>query len=102
MQHGRQAFQVPTYLKARAAAGHALPCVEVVSSQSKEQQQGEEQAGASGKRKAVSEGGEGTDARSGEEEEAHAVLKYVMQSLGEELVTELLQGFPQTDELGTG
>jgi hypothetical protein len=85
--------QVPTYLKARVAAGHAVPVVEVVSPQSQEQQQeGEEEAGASGK------AGEGVDAQGGqagekEEEERYAMLEFVVKALNEELVTELLEGF---------
>jgi hypothetical protein len=84
---------VPTYLKARVAAGHAVPVVEVVSPQSQEQQQQEGgQAGASGKRKAADESSDAQGAGSGEEEVA-AMLEYVVTGLNEELVTELLGGF---------
>jgi hypothetical protein len=82
-------FQVPTYLEARVAAGHAVPVVEVVASAQSEG----EQAGASGKRKAAGEGGEAQGAEAGEEETRHAVLEYVVTGLNEELITELLEGF---------
>jgi hypothetical protein len=52
-----------------------------------EQQEGEE-AGASGKRKASSEAG-----ITPQEEERHAMLSFVMTTLGDQLVTELMQGF---------
>jgi hypothetical protein len=59
--------QVPTYLEARVAAGHAVPVVGVVSPQSQIQQE--------------------------EEETRHAVLEYVVKGLNEALLTELLEGF---------
>jgi hypothetical protein len=80
--------QVPTYLEARVAAGHAVPVVEVVSPQSEQQQQ----EGASGKREAAGEGGEAQGVKVGGEE-IRAVLEYVVKGLNEELVTELLKGF---------
>jgi hypothetical protein len=91
--------QVPTYLEARVAVGHAVPVVEVVSPQSQEQpaeeQQAEEETGTSGKRKAAGEGGEAQDAEAGEEkeEERYAMLEFVVKALNEALVTELLEGF---------
>jgi hypothetical protein len=84
--------QVPTYLEARVAAGHAVPVVEVVVSPQSEGQQAE-QAGASGKRKAADERGEAQGAEAGEEEQRHAVLEYVVKGLNEELTRELLEGF---------
>jgi hypothetical protein len=78
--------QVPSYLEARVAAGHAAPSVEIVSHQSPEQQ---EQGDASGKRKA-------DDARSrseAQEERRHAMAEYVVKALNEELFIELLEGF---------
>jgi hypothetical protein len=59
--------QVPSYLEARVAAGHAVPRVEVVSPQS--------------------------EGRHREEGEVYAVLEYVVKALNEALVTELLEGF---------
>jgi hypothetical protein len=50
--------------------------------------QEEQQAGASGKRKASSEAG-----RTDEEQEKHAVLAYVVGQLNEQLFTELMQCF---------
>jgi cbb3-type cytochrome oxidase cytochrome c subunit len=86
--------QVPTYLEARVAAGHAVPVVEVVSPESEVQQQAEEQANAaSDKRRAAGEGGEAQGAEAVEKEEMHAVLAYMVQGLHEALVTELLEGF---------
>jgi hypothetical protein len=79
--------QVPTYLAARVAAGHAVPVVEVVSPQSQQQQQ----EAASGKRDAAGERGEAQGAGAGEE--IGAVLEYVVKGLNEALVTELLEGF---------
>jgi hypothetical protein len=84
--------QVPTYLEARVAAGHAVPVVEVVVWPQSEGQQAE-QAGTSGKRKAAGEGGEAQGAEAGEEETRHAVLEYVVKGLNEELIRELLEGF---------
>jgi hypothetical protein len=85
---------VPTYLAARAAAGYAVPVVEVVSPQSQQQQAREEEETreASGQRKAAGEGGASGGSQA-EEEEIHAVLAYVVQGLNEELVTELMGGF---------
>jgi hypothetical protein len=88
--------QVPTYLEARVAAGHAVPGVEVVTPQSEEAQKEEaeeEQAGPSGKRKAADEGGNLGETEVGEEER-HAVLGYVVKALNEQLLKELLEGFP--------
>jgi hypothetical protein len=81
-------FQVPTYMEARVAAGHAVPSVEVVSLEWSEKQDAEG-AGASGETKAGGLGGGAVV-----EEEKHAVLKYVVQALNEALVIELLEGFP--------
>jgi hypothetical protein len=85
--------QVPTYLEARVAAGHAVPVVEVVWAQSEGQQA--EQAGASGEGRTAGEGGEAQGAEAGEEEEEqrHAVVEYVVTGLNEELIRELLEGF---------
>jgi hypothetical protein len=93
MQRDLPTSQVPTYLQARVAAGHAVPVVEVVSPQSQEQQQ--EQEAVSGKRKAAGEGGEspGAEFEVGEQETRHAVLEYVVKGLNEALLTELLEGF---------
>jgi hypothetical protein len=74
---------VPAFLQARAAAGQALPQVDVMA----EEQEGEE-AEASGKRKASSEAG-----ITPQEAERHATLSFVMTTLGDQLVTELMQGF---------
>jgi ankyrin repeat protein len=84
--------QVPTYLEARVAAGHAVPVVEVVVWAQSEGEQAE-QAGASSKRKAAGERGEAQGAEAGEEEERHAVVEYVVTGLNEELIRELLEGF---------
>jgi hypothetical protein len=82
---------VPTYLEARVAAGHAVPNVEVVSPQSQGQRHGEEDMGASSKRKAA---GEGRDVQGADGwEEVSSMLEYVLTGLNEELVTELLAGF---------
>jgi hypothetical protein len=90
-QRDQPTSQVPTYLEARVAAGHAVPVVEVVSPQSHEEEEG---AGALGKRKAAGEGGEAQGAEAEEEEETrHAVLEYVVKGLDEALLTELLEGF---------
>jgi hypothetical protein len=53
-----------------------------------------QEAGASGKRKAVGEPG---DQQGGEVgwDKVHAMLAYVMMAMNEELVTELLEGFHQ-------
>jgi hypothetical protein len=59
---------VPTYLKARAAAGHAVPRVEVVMPHA---EAGEQR----------------------EKEERHAVLEYVVNALSEDLASELLRCF---------
>jgi hypothetical protein len=95
MQRDQPTSQVPTYLEARVAAGHAVPSVEVVMRQSPgEQRQQEEEAGASGKRKASGERDEGAQGTDVGEEEGHAVLTYVLTALDEHLLTELLEGFP--------
>jgi hypothetical protein len=84
--------QVPSYLEARVAVGHALPRVEVVSVQPTEEQQGQGQTSTSagGRRKAAEESG---DAQGTEAAEVEEFLDYVLEALGEELVTELLEGF---------
>jgi hypothetical protein len=87
--------QVPTYLEARVAVGHAVPVVEVMWPQSEG-----EQAGASGKRKAAGERGEAQGAEAGEEEQRHAVVEYVVTGLNEELIRELLEGFYKGKGLG--
>jgi hypothetical protein len=51
-----------------------------------------EQAGASGKRKAVGESSDQHKAVVGGDE-VHAMLMYVVDSLNAELLTELLEGF---------
>jgi hypothetical protein len=86
--------QVPTYLEARVAAGHAVPVVEVVSPQSERRttRSMARTAEASGKRKAAGEGGEAQGVEVGEEE-IRAVLEYVVKGLNEALVTELLESF---------
>jgi hypothetical protein len=107
MQQGTPTSQVPSYLEARVAAGHAVPVVEVVSPQlGKEHQQEEEkeQASAEGKRKAAGNkkkkvskrkaAGEVSDEAQGAEAvEKHEVLKYVVEVMNEQLITELLEGF---------
>jgi hypothetical protein len=103
-QHDVPSSQVPTYLEARVAAGHAVPKV-VVSPQPEPPTTRDghttHQAASSGKRKAADEGSDlvGTGAGNpGEtemgEEKRHAALKYVIEALNEELVIELLEGFP--------
>jgi hypothetical protein len=82
--------QVPTYLEARVAAGHAVPVVEVVAWAQSEGEQAE-QAGASGKRKAAGESSGAQGAEAGEEQR-HAVVEYVVTGLNEELIRELLEG----------
>jgi ankyrin repeat protein len=96
MQRDQPTSQVPTYLEARAAAGHAVPSMEVVMRQSPKEQkeEQEEEAGASGKRKATGERDEGAQGTDAGEEEGHAVLTYVLTALDEHLLTELLEGFP--------
>jgi hypothetical protein len=86
--------QVPTYLEARVAAGHAVPRV-VVSPQPVQRttRSTVRQAAASGKRKAADEVDNTGEIEVGEEER-HAVLKYVVQALNEQLLKELLEGFP--------
>jgi hypothetical protein len=86
--------QVPTYLEARVAAGHAVPRV-VVSLQPvrRTTRSTVRQAATSGKRKAADEGGNAGEIEVGEEER-HAVLGYVVKSLNEQLLRELLDCFP--------
>jgi hypothetical protein len=85
MQGDVPTSQVPTYLAARVAAGHAVPSVEVVLPLWYiYEQQKAEQEGLSGKRKAA---GDFVG------DEMHAVLEYVVKGLNEELFTELLGGF---------
>jgi ankyrin repeat protein len=91
-QRDMPASQVPTYLEARLAAGHAVPVVEVVVWPQPEGQQAE-QAGESGEGKATGERGDAQGADAGEEEQRHAVLEYVVTGLNEELIRELLEGF---------
>jgi restriction endonuclease Mrr len=83
---------MPVYLKARAAAGHALPIFEVVLPQSQQQQGEEQQAGVLGKRKAADEQDDAAEIGVVQDEK-HAMLEYVVKELNEELVTELLEGF---------
>jgi hypothetical protein len=94
MQRDLPTSQVPTYLQARVAAGHAVPVVEVVSPQSEGRttRSMARMAEASGKEKAAGEGGDAQEAGLGEEE-IRAVLEYVVKGLNEALVTELLEGF---------
>jgi hypothetical protein len=94
-QRDQPTSQVPTYLEARVAAGHAVPVVEVVSPQSERRitRSMARKAEASGKRKAAGEGGEAQGAEAWEEEQRHAVLEYVVTGLNEALLTELLEGF---------
>jgi hypothetical protein len=96
MQRDQPTSQVPTYVEARVAAGHAVPSVEVVSPQSPEQQEekDEQEAGASGQVAAAGERDEGAQGTDAGEEEGHAVLTYVLTALDEHLLTELLEGFP--------
>jgi hypothetical protein len=74
--------QVPTYLEARVAAGHALPVVEVVSPQSERRvtRSMARSTGASGKGKAADEQDETGRVEAGEEER-RAVLAYVVYGL---------------------
>jgi hypothetical protein len=94
-QRDQPTSQLPIYLKARVAAGHAVPVVEVVSPQSERRitRNMARAAEASGKRKAAGEGGDAQGAEAGEEETRHAVLDYVVKGLDEALLTELLEGF---------
>jgi hypothetical protein len=96
MQREQPTSQVPTYLEARVAAGHAVPSVEVVMPQVQEQEEEKEQeeAGASGEVAAVGERDEGAQGTGADEEEGHAVLTYVLTALDEHLLTELLEGLP--------
>jgi hypothetical protein len=77
---------VPTYLEARVAAGHAVPVVEVVSPRLQDQQT-KLQVGTNGQWKA------GREQVKAGNQEAHAVLEYVVTTLNEALLTELLEGF---------
>jgi hypothetical protein len=95
-QRDQPTSQVPTYLEARVAAGHAVPVVEVVVSPQSERRTTRSMARtaeASGKRKAAGESSDAQGAEAGEEEQRHAVLEYVVKGLHEALVTELLEGF---------
>jgi hypothetical protein len=87
--------QVPTYLEARVAAGHAVPVVEVVSPQSERRttRSMARTAETRGSRRAAGERDEAQGAEAGEEETRHAVLEYVVKGLNEALLTELLEGF---------
>jgi hypothetical protein len=80
--------QVPTYLAARVATGYAVPSVEVVSPESQKSKMRRGQAQAVKPRQAILGGGGVV------EEEKHAVLEYVVQALNEQLLKELLEGFP--------
>lgn len=96
-QRDQPTSQMPHYLMARVAAGHAVPLVEVVLPQPEAHRE-EEQTGPSGRRKAADERevvqGQGAEAAEEEEgKEVHAVLEYVVKGLNEELLTELLEGF---------
>jgi hypothetical protein len=97
MQRDQPTSQVPTYLEARVAAGHAVPGVEVVMRQSpgeQKQQEEEQQAGASSEVATAGERDEGSQGTDAGEKEGHAVLTYVLTALDEHLLTELLEGFP--------
>jgi hypothetical protein len=74
---------VSVYLKARVEAGLELPRVEVVE----REVEGARWQGRL-RRKAES------STAAGEQEERHAMLGLVVCELGEELFTELMQGFP--------
>jgi hypothetical protein len=92
MQRDMPTSQVPTYLKARVAGGHAVPSVEVIPQSHGQKGEGEDQqAGAGGRRKAAGEQGDEAGAELGEEER-HAMLEYVVKGLNEELLIELLEG----------
>jgi hypothetical protein len=86
--------QVPTYLEARVAGGHAVPVVEVVSPQSERRvtKSMVRRTGASGKRKAADEQEETGRVEAGEEER-RAAVEYVVNGLHEALLIELLEGF---------
>jgi hypothetical protein len=106
MQRDQPTSQVPTYLEARVAAGHAVPTVEVMhqspdedededdEDEDEDEEGDEEEAGGSGKRKAAGERDEGAQGTGAGEEEGHAVLTYVLTALDEHLLTELLEGLP--------
>jgi hypothetical protein len=80
--HRDNPSSVTPYLEARAAAGLALPIVEVVSPQSQQEQEKEQAHEHDDPR--------GADAG---EDELHAVMAYVVKKLNEALLTELLEGF---------
>jgi hypothetical protein len=74
---------VPVYLKARVEAGLALPRAELLEREV-------EGARWQGRLRRRAE----TSAAAGEQEERHAMAQLVVCELGEELFTELMQGFP--------
>lgn len=76
---------VPAFLQKRAAAGQALPEVEILVVA---RQQGGEQEGAGGTIQAPSE----ADAVQDVEEERYGVLAYVLKQLNEQLFTEVIEG----------
>jgi hypothetical protein len=81
----------PTYLEARVVAGHAVPNVKVGVVAKSADEKEEEEAGASGQAGTAGEIGDaqGPDV----EKTTHAFMKYVLRSLNESLLTELLEGF---------
>jgi hypothetical protein len=94
--------QVPTYLEARVAAGHAVPVVEVILQHSEEEEELWGRTHAGGRdRRIASMSGPRRDPRELSDvawpevgqEERHAVVEYVVKGLNEALVTELLEGF---------
>jgi hypothetical protein len=103
MQRDRPTSQVPTYLKARVAAGHAVPSVEVVPLESTErEEQGETSLPPSCLPTWRLEWRLGTQClrwwdRSRrckqQKDETHAMLDYVLEELNEELFHELLGAF---------
>jgi hypothetical protein len=103
MQRDQPTSQVPSYLEARVAAGHAVPSVEVVVPPPQEQEETEEEKGPlyeyamfmrnfKAKRRAAEKSDDEERAAVGEEER-HAVLEYVVKVMNEEFITELLEGF---------
>jgi hypothetical protein len=79
------AAPVPAFLKARVAAGEALPQVDVVPSEQ------EEQSATAGTTQASSEAHVHQQAEL--QAERHAVLSYVTTTMNEQLFTELMQCF---------
>jgi hypothetical protein len=85
--------QVPTYLEARAAAGHALPSVEVALPQQPLEQHEKEEGGEASRKRKVAGGKVDQSRAQAWEAEKHAMLEYVMETMDEDLVTELLGTF---------